>query len=438
MWCERALLPTGIADDVVISMDEGHIVDIAVGKAAPLDSALHRGLTIPGFANAHSHAFHRALRGRTHRGAGDFWTWRDEMYRLAARLTPENYLALARATFAEMVMAGYTVVGEFHYVHHQPDGTPYAEPNAMGTALVSAAREAGIRLTLLDACYLRGGARKPLGADQLRFSDGTAAAWADRVGQLRETDTMRVGAAVHSVRAVDLPAISTVAKFAADRGAVLHAHVSEQMEENAQSQAEYGRSPTEVLADAGALSDRFTAVHATRVRPADIELLARARCTCCFCPTTERDLADGTGPAKTLTNAGVALAVGSDQHAVIDPFAELRGVEMNERMQSLTRGNYSAETLLSFGSSNGYRSLGWSEANAIEVGALADLITISLGGVRLSGAADDALIDSVVFAATSADVTDVVVNGRIIVRDGDHLTLDVGAELRSSILALAE
>src|SRR4051794_19560510 len=307
----------------MLSIDAGVIVDVDVDREPGGDQPL-AGLTMPGFANAHSHAFHRALRGRTHAGPGDFWTWRDEMYAVASRLTPDNYASLARATFGEMVLAGYTCVGEFHYVHQTDD----VDPNAMGRAIIDAAQAAGIRLTLLDACYLRAGAGKPPTPEQQRFSDGTARAWCDRVSMLGDSPAARIGAAIHSVRAVDADSIAIVAKYAAAHGMPLHAHVSEQLAENDQVGAEFGCSPTVVLAQQGALTPSFTAVHSTHVDTADIDLYAKARSSCCFCPTTERDLADGIGPSAELRAAGVDLCIGSDQHAVIDPFEEMRAIEL--------------------------------------------------------------------------------------------------------------
>jgi len=200
----HAYLPGGVAADVRIEVADGRIAAVERGAAQPDDVRLP-GLVMPGFANTHSHAFHRALRGRTHEspeGApGTFWTWRGQMYDLASRLDPDNYFALARATYAEMALAGVTSVGEFHYLHHAPGGRPYADPNAMGSALAAAAADAGIRLTLLDTCYLSGGLSVagplPLEPLQLRFTDGTATAWADRVRLLRDGESFRVGAAVH-------------------------------------------------------------------------------------------------------------------------------------------------------------------------------------------------------------------------------------------------
>ena len=169
------------------------------------------GLTIPGMANAHSHAFQRAMRGRTQAERGDFWTWRRRMYEIAEAIEPATCFALARATFGEMALAGITAVGEFHYLHHGPGGSRYDDPNAMGRAVIEAAREAGIRITLLDACYLHGGIGQEAEGVQLRFSDGTAEAWAERVDGLDETATARVGAAIHSVRAVDPESAARVA-----------------------------------------------------------------------------------------------------------------------------------------------------------------------------------------------------------------------------------
>ncbi len=436
------MLGSGTVAGVLIEIEGDRIVKVEPGIAVAPDGHTIRlgGVTLPGLANGHSHAFHRALRGRTHRGHGDFWVWREQMYAVAARLTPENYLALARATFAEMLLAGYTAVGEFHYVHHRPDGSPYDDPNAMGEALMHAAGDAGIRLTLLDACYLRGGWKTGLAAEQRRFSDGTAHAWCERVELLASSalpsPMCRVGAAIHSARAVDAPSIAVVAGFATRHEMPLHAHVSEQPAENDHVAGEYGCTPTGILAQHGALSERFTAVHATHVTAADIGLYASARCTCCFCPTTERDLADGIGPSAELSEAGVALSIGSDQHAVIDPFEEMRGIELDERLRSTRRGTHDPAELLAAGSANGYRSLGWPDGGSIVVGALADLMTVSLDSVRLAGCGDSALVDAVVFAATAADVTDVMVGGRFVVHDGAHVSIDVAAALRDSIAAV--
>ena len=221
-WCEHAVLPGGVKRSVRVVTDGGRIVDVRPDAAAEPGDVTLRGVVLPGLANAHSHAFHRALRGRTHDDGGNFWTWRDAMYAVTHRLDPETLHALAKAVFAEMLLAGYTTVGEFHYVHHAPGGRRYDDPNVMGKALLSAAREAGIRITLLDTCYLAGGltagGHLPLDEVQERFSDGSVDAWAARVDDLSGGDTARIGTAVHSVRAVPSDDLAAVGEFAARDG----------------------------------------------------------------------------------------------------------------------------------------------------------------------------------------------------------------------------
>jgi len=394
------------------------------------------GLTIPGLVNAHSHAFQRALRGRTHGGRGGFWSWRERMYETAAAIDPDGYRALARATFGEMALAGITAVGEFHYLHHRSGGSPYEDPNAMGRAVIEAAGEARIRITLLDTCYLHGGFDQEAAGGQLRFSDASVEAWAERVDALETSGGARVGAAIHSVRAVDPGAAAVVAALAAQRSWPLHAHVSEQPAENEGCRAAYGKTPTEVLAEAGALSERFTAIHATHLAEDDFALLGGRGCGVCLCPTTERDLADGVGPARRLAEAGARLCLGTDSHAVIDQFEEARAVELDERLANSERGIHAAGELLRAATAGGAESIGWPEAGRIEPGALADLVTVGLDGVRLAGTRADRALESVVFAASAADVREVMVGGRFVVRDGAHLDLDVPAELGEAIAGL--
>ena len=435
-WCEQAMLPGGVRRSVRVVVDRGRIVDVLTDVPAEPDDTRLGGVVLPGLANGHSHAFHRALRGRTHDDGGNFWSWRDAMYAVTHRLDPERYHALAKAVFAEMVLAGYTVVGEFHYVHHAAGGRRYDDPNVMGKALISAAREAGIRITLLDTCYLAGGlfasGHVPLDEVQQRFSDGTVGAWAERVEGLSDDDTVRIGAAVHSVRAVPRDDLAVVGEFAARDGRPLHVHLSEQPGENLACEGFYGCSPTELLAAEGLLTPATTAVHATHLSDNDIELLGEARATACFCPTTERDLADGIGPARRLHDAGAPLALGSDQHAVIDPFEEVRGVEMHERLESLERGRFAGADLLGMATRNGYRALGWDDGGVIATGRLADLVAVRLDSPRTAGAPPD----RVLYAATSADVSDVVVAGDHVVRDGRHRAGDVGRLLTDAITAV--
>jgi formiminoglutamate deiminase len=340
------------------------------------------------FANCHSHVFHRALRGRT--GGASFWTWRDEMYALAAVLDPDLLHRLARATFAEMRLAGIDAVGEFHYLHHQPDGRSYDDPNALGESLVAAARDAGLRICLLDTCYLAGGFSEPTQGVQRRFDDGDAERWAARVhdlaGRHAGAEDVVIGAAIHSVRAVPRGQLSTVANALPE--APLHVHVSEQSAENEACLAATGLTPVALLADAGVWTARTTAVHATHLTDADVTILGQAQAFVCFCPTTEADLADGIGPSVALRDAGARLTLGSDGHTVIDMFAEARAVELHERLASGRRGAWTAAQLWDAATSTGHASLGLAAERSIELAA----------SVRTAGS------DEPIWSATAADV----------------------------------
>jgi formiminoglutamate deiminase len=434
-WCERAWLGAGRVEEGVLIQLVGERIDtVLTGVSAPPARAeTLRGLVIPGLANAHSHCFQRALRGRTHQATGSFWTWREQMYELARSLDPDSLLALARATFAEMALAGVTLVGEFHYLHHGSGGTPYTDINAMGNAVSRAAEEAGVRLTLIDACYLHGGIGIDPSPVQRRFCDRDVEGWAGRVDRLAEGPMVRVGAAIHSVRAVDPNSAAVVAAWATERAAPLHAHVSEQRAENEECMSAYSATPTAMLAQAGALSNRFTAVHATHVSNGDAALLGRTGGFCCVCPTTERDLADGIGPASRLREAGARLTLGSDSNALIEPFEEARAVELDERLATGERGAHRGDDLLAAATANGYASLGWREGGVLRSGMLADFVAVRLDSVRLAGARVEQLVDSLVFAGGAADVGDVIVSGRFVVRDGRHGTIDVPQELAAAI-----
>jgi formiminoglutamate deiminase len=429
LFAGHALLPSGPARDVLIGIDGGRFTSVTADAVRPPGAARLPGVALPGFANAHSHAFHRALRGRTHAGGGTFWTWRQAMYALAARLDPDNYLALARAVYAEMALAGITTVGEFHYVHHAPGGQPYRDPNAMGRALQQAARDAGVRLTLLDTCYLEGGldasGHLPLDDLQLRFSDKTVDAWSDRVADIETGAGLVAGAAIHSVRAVAAGDLAGVA--VASAGRPLHVHLSEQPAENQAAQAYYGRSPTELLGGSGALTPRTTVVHATHLSGPDVQALGEAQVTACFCPTTEQDLADGIGPARALADAGARLSLGSDQNAVIDLIGEARALESGERLASLQRGRFRPDQLLAAATAHG--SLGWADAGALAPGQRADLVCVRTDSVRTAGADPGQIL----FAATAADIDSVWVDGAPVVSGGIHRLGDVAGLLAAAI-----
>lgn len=419
---ERAWVDGAFRDDVLVGVEDGRFTSVEP-DADPRRAVPVRGLVVPGLANTHSHAFHRALRGRTQRERGTFWTWRDQMYAVAARLDPDTYLALARATYREMAAAGTTCVGEFHYLHHQPDGSPHADPNAMGEALVEAARQAGIRLTLLDTLYLSSGfGAAPTGA-QVRYSDGSVDAWAARVDALDVAPHARVGAAVHSVRAVPASDLPAVAEWVGERP--FHVHLSEQVAENDGCLEVYGVTPTRLLADHGLLRASTSLVHATHLTDDDVALIGAAGAYASFCPTTERDLGDGIGPSRALRDAGARLTLGSDSHAVVDPFEEMRAVELDERLATRQRGHWTAAELLAAATTDGHASLGWDDAGAIATGRRADLVVLDPASVRTAGTGRDE--NTVVFAAAAEDVRRVMADGRWIVEDGDRA--GIGREL---------
>ena len=444
-WCELAWLGgPRVAEGVVIAVEDDRITAVRAGVPVRPEGAVPlAGLTLPALANAHSHAFHRALRGRTHAGRGSFWSWRDLMYRVAGRLDPYSYGRLARAVFAEMALAGIGVVGEFHYVHHRPGGDSYDDTNAMGAALMAAARDAGIRLTLLDTLYLHGGLNpaldcgyEPLRPEQARFSDGSADRWVARVEELAATASnpmVQVGAAVHSVRAVDPPSVKMAADWATQRGVPLHFHASEQPAENEQCLGVHGVTPIDLIAQAGGLGPTTTLVHATHADGRDQALIGEAGAFCCLCSTTERDQADGIGPSAGLARHGARLCLGSDSHAAVDMFEEARTVEGDQRATIGERGVFGADDLAAMATSGGYQSLGWPEGGSLEAGALADFATIRLDSVRMAGTDAETALASAIFAATSADVHHLVVGGTTVVRDGRHTTVDVATELASAI-----
>ena len=459
--CDHALVGAPadgvVADRVVLSVEDGRLAVVEADserfdEVAATGTHL-RGVTLPGLVNAHSHAFHRALRGRTHGtdGAGgepgSFWTWREVMYGVAGRLDPDGYHALARGVFGEMVLAGITCVGEFHYIHHDVDGRPHADANAMGEAVLAAAAEAGIRITLLDTLYLTAGVgdtleRPGLSPVQQRFSDGSVPSWLSRLANLSSrVDGVgaRVGAALHSVRAVPAAvageAVAGVVEVLGDRS-VLHAHVSEQPAEVAACVEAHGVSPVVLLDRAGALAQRFTAVHGVWLDEGDIGLLGSTGSTVCACPTTERDLADGVVPAVALRDAGADLALGSDQHVVIDLLEEARAIEADLRLVTQQRGLLSPASLIAAATTGGARSLGWPDAGRIEVGALADLCVVGLDSVRLAGVSRRDVLAGIVHAGTAADITHTIVGGRVVVADGQHTGFDVAEALRTSIAAV--
>ncbi|WP_253905926.1 formimidoylglutamate deiminase [Arthrobacter sp. H5] len=444
VWCEQAWLggSDGVKTGVRAELDGNGVVARVTTGAEPRegDLTLH-GVAFPAAANAHSHAFHRVLRGRTHAsGVGTFWTWRREMYRAANALTPALYEELATAVYTEMVVTGWTSVAEFHYVHHRPDGSPYTADDdgahAMEHALARAAVTAGIRLTLLDTCYLAGGFDEPTSPEQGRFSDGGAGAWLDRFTSLRKSiagefdpSLVSVGAALHSVRAVPEEELSLIAERL-PRDVPLHIHLSEQKPENAACLARTGLTPTGLLHKHGLVTDRLSAVHATHLTDEDIRTLGSAGATVVMCPTTEADLADGIGPASALRGAGAQIALGTDQHAVVDPWQEMRALEYGERFASGERGRFAPANLHFSASDAGSRSQA-RQFPGLEPGRVCDLMVLNPRSTRTAGSEPGQLA----MTATAQDVTAVVVGGRIIARGGVHTVLGDPADLLAAAIA---
>jgi len=381
-----------------------------------------RCFVLPGMVDAHSHAFQRAIRGATQRrGAADptsFWSWREAMYSIASRLDPGELHAITRLAFAEMLAAGITTVGEFHYVHHQPDGTPYDDANELGWQVVRAADEVGIRLVLLDVFYARAGAGKPALPEQRRFCDRDVEAYLARIEALRSRGVV-VGIAPHSVRAVGRDELRVLVGYAHDHALPLHVHVSEQPRENEECIAEHGCTPTELLADVGAFAHprRFTAVHAVHIGARERELLADQ--TVCACPTTEADLGDGIVAASPLLAAGCNLALGSDSNAVVDLVQEARLLEMHERLRTGTRlcmrtgAHDVATSLVDIASHGGAVSLGQAhEVGRLVVGRAFDAAVVSLRDPSLAGIDPGHAMDALFAAGTARCIEHVVVGGR--------------------------
>jgi formimidoylglutamate deiminase len=330
--------------------------------------------------NAHSHAFQRGLRGRAERPTpaerDDFWTWRTAMFALAARLDPESMRTLAEETYREMAAAGYGVVGEFHYVHHHPDGRPYANSNAMALAVAEAAQSAGLEIVLLPAAYHRNGwdgGDRPPAEGQRRFCDPDVEAFLERVDGLREyareRDGVSVGIAAHSVRAVPAQWLGRIATYAEEHDLVRHVHAHEQRRELEECQAEHGRTPIELLEHTGFLGPRTTVIHGIHVTEQDIALLAGSGTTVVSCPTTEGNLGDGYLPAMAYAEAGVPLAIGSDSQVRIDPFEEARELETGSRRERQLRSGLMARTgdLWADLVTAGHRSLGTGPGRTLEI-----------------------------------------------------------------------
>jgi formiminoglutamate deiminase len=403
LWHAQHAWVGHVATDVLIEVTDGRITAVTEDVPAPAGSVELDGFTFPGLANVHSHAFQESLRGRTESGGGDFWEWRRMMFDAAQGWDRETYTDYARSVFREMLHAGITAVGEFHYLHRYG--------NELGEALIDAARAEGIRITLLDACYLRGGLDgRPLEGVQRSFSDGDAERWVARMDELHDSAGARIGAAIHSVRAVDPPSMRIVAAWARRRNAPLHMHLAEQPAEVDECIAFEGCTPSELLEREGILGPDVTAIHAIHVNDSDVALLGSHQVRVCACPTTERDLGDRVGPVRELAAAGTPLCLGSDSNSVIDILEEARATELDQRRASGRRVIHSPDVLLEAATVGGMRSLGW-DAGELKPGMLADFATVAPPRTDWRGLG----LGYLIFCCSARDVKHVVVGGQTVV-----------------------
>jgi formimidoylglutamate deiminase len=414
------------ADGTIVAIRTGAAGDANEGDGPGLRYDLGRRLLLPGLVNGHSHAFQRAIRGATHRrrpgDPSDFWSWREAMYAAVQAFDPEGLFAATRACYREMLAAGITCVGEFHYVHHQADGSPYDDANELSKQVIRAAREVGIRLVLLEVLYRRAGAGAAALPEQRRFCDASVDAYLRRVDDLRglcaEDPGVDVGLAPHSVRAVGADELRELAAYAAAHDLVIHAHVSEQPRENAECNAEHGSTPTAAFAAAGCLDRprRFTAVHAIHIDADDRRLLGDQHV--CACPTTEADLGDGIVPASDLRRAGARICLGSDSNAIIDLVQEARLLEMDERLRARARicladadGGGLGAYLLGAATTAGASALGRPDLGELAVGGPFDALTVDLAHPLLADVAPEHWIDALLLAGTAAPIDQVFVAG---------------------------
>ena len=394
---------------------------------------------LPGLVNAHSHAFQRVIRGRTeYRTTSDkdsFWTWREMMYRAAARLTPEDIYDASRMSFLEMALSGITAVGEFHYLHHAPGGSAYDDPNLLAKQVVRAARDVGLRIALLRVAYARSGFEVDPDPQQFRFIEKDADLYLKNVSKLQkdlsddENGMAWIGVAPHSVRAVPLDFLKEIVAFANDELLPVHMHVAEQAAEVGTCIQEYGRSPVALLATEGLLSERFTAVHAIHVTPKAVRMLAEARATVCACPTTERNLGDGIVPIDGYFKEGVPVSLGTDSQVQIDLLEDARELEYHLRLQKMQRAVLTegadtskstlAARLFECATVNGSRCINLPSTTP-ESGEPADFFTVDLNDPSLAGASEDDLLAHIVFSLSRTAIRDVVVGGKRIVQDGRH------------------
>ncbi len=427
-----------VSDAGVLAADDGTISAIAASDT-PSDTVIDlRGKALlPGLVNVHSHAFQRLIRGKAESrivSGSDFWSWRNTMYHAAANLDPQQVYDVARMAFLEMVLAGTTTVGEFHYLHTTPSGEPYDDPNLLSKQVIAAARSVGIRIVLLRCAYLRSGFQLPPDRGQTRFFETTREFLANMEQLVRETpaasSTVRLGVAPHSIRAVPLDDLREIAAWSRSKRLPIHMHMAEQVAENEACLREYGATPVALVGNAGLLGPDWTAVHAIHITADEIAMLAAADAIICSCPTTERNLGDGIFSADSVMRSGIKVALGSDSQAQIDPLEDARELDYHLRLAHQQRAILDqidnqplASRLFNCATANGARSLAVL-SGSLSPGNYADFFTVDLRDPSIAGHSASDLLPLIVFGMNRTAIRDVAVNGKLIVHDGRHLLQD--------------
>jgi formimidoylglutamate deiminase len=401
-------------------------------------------LTLPGLPNIHCHAFQRAMAGLAERQSDptdSFWTWRELMYRFAGRITPESQYDIACQLYAEMLESGYTGVCEFHYLHHRPDGVPYADPSAMSEAIIAAARDTGIRLTMLPVLYMSGGFDgRPLSERQRRFGHSVEGflRLLERLRQ-QESDMLRVGIALHSLRAVPEKALREVLAAVPGQALPIHIHIAEQTAEVEECVAVRGARPVEWLLANAAVDARWTLVHATHLTASELRGIAASGAVVALCPTTEANLGDGVFPLREFLDAGGRFGIGSDSNVSVSPVEELRWLEYAQRLLARQRNIAAMPGQPSVGEVLYTHALdGGRQASGFAVDAWRrDIVHLDADAAVFAGVRQEDMLDRFVFAGNRPLVREVIVAGRVVVREGRHVGAEGIAErYRRSLRAL--
>jgi len=445
LWFAQALLPGGWERDVRFTIASGLITQVETGTSRASEDEAH-AIAIPGLPNLHSHAFQRAMAGLAEtRGPENdsFWTWREIMYRFVARLDPGQFEAIAAMAFAEMLESGSTRVGEFHYLHHAPDGTPYADPAEMSVRVAAAAALTGIGLTLLPVFYAHsafGGAPpKPMQRRFIHDTEGFSRLLESARNSVSELGDAIVGIAPHSLRAVTPDELSRVAQFAGD--APIHIHVAEQTKEVEDCIAWSGRRPVQWLLDNADVDGRWCLVHATHMTADETHALARSKAVAGLCPITEANLGDGIFLAPEFIAGGGRFGVGSDSNVLIDAAEELRLLEYGQRLTrggrnilAAVEGQSTGGSLYRAALSGGAQALGVRCAG-LQTGASADIVSLNPRHPALAGRNADEILDSLIFAARGGAIDRVWRRGQITVQNGHHIARERIVERYRKVLA---